>query len=121
MSALVEESRVLDEPRLYVPTAVEQVGRLHAMEFADDWQYATVWRMARSGQRWTTLGPPPGVGWEINSNYQGGVKQQIVPVWSDGSIVMQLTPWRRRVVGMRPWHLKQTVYERVQWGGDPRP
>lgn len=97
-----------------------QLARLHAIEWAPDWQYATVWRFAdvptEQEQEAARKGGPPslfeppagpqaeGSGWELNMDRNGGRAFEVrVPVWSDGAVVIQRVYWRRPRRGLVPY------------------
>lgn len=100
-----------------------QLKRAHAQEWADDWQYATVWRFqqcvtdadeaaARAGGPPHLFEPPAGEGWERNVDQVGGGFWVEPPSWcEDGTVVAQHVYWRRAVSGMRPWHHRAHLHE----------
>ena len=104
--------------RLLGKTWTEQVNDSHRIEHADGWQYCRVWRFARPDDPHPVLGPPAGEGWEQNLCVGDDSGRSVtVPVWSDGSVVMQKTHWRREYRGVVKRHLS----EQVRWDGDPHP
>lgn len=93
----------------------------HGKENASGWQYGRVWRFAKAEDDQPVLGPPKGAGWVLNADFPGGADERCLPRWSNGSVVMQITHWRRESPGMPPADLNKLVHERVTWKGDPRP
>lgn len=86
------------------PTAAERLAQSHAIEWAADWQYATVFRESYPGAPVGNVAEPPeGDGWELNTELGRGGFETITPSWSDGSKVHVKSHWRRRVPGMVPY------------------
>lgn len=102
-------------------TTAERLAGQHARETAEGWQYATVWRFASLHHTQPVLGPPEGDGWEINTDVGDRGQVVVEPSWSDGTIVMQSTRWRRRYPGMTNAHPHRKLGVRVTWDGDPKP
>lgn len=108
----------LPENQLLDKTFSQTVSDAHAIEHAHGWQYCRVWRFARPTDPNPVLGPPQGEGWERNRAVgDDSGRTQTVPAWSDGSVIMQKTHWRRRHAGI----LKKHISEQVRWDGDPHP
>lgn len=102
--------------RLLGKTWTEQVNDSHRIEHAHGWQYCRVWRFARPTDDHPKLNPSDGV-WQLNTAVGSHGFSVTVPAWSDGSVVMQKTHWRRRHAGI----LKKHLAEQVRWDGDPHP
>lgn len=105
-----------DIPRLLDKPWSEQVNDSHAIEHASGWQYCRAWRYARPTDPHPKLQPSEGE-WQLNDVYGDSGLSVTVPAWSDGSIVMQKTHWRRKHVGI----LNKHISEQVRWDGDPHP
>jgi len=108
-----------DEPILLNQTMSEAISAGHAREWVNGWQYCRVWRFARPDDPHPKLQPSEGE-WELNGECGSpGMRGRsvTVPVWSDGSVVMQKTHWRRKHVGI----LNRQLSEQVRWDGDPHP
>jgi hypothetical protein len=114
--------------RVYLPNAAERLASLHAIEWAEGWQYATSWRFVRG--LWTDeqraaarreppaelLIPPTDSGeWEANGNigqlsHRGRTWDVLVPAWChDESVVMQKVYWRRPGWNRPPWHHRSRI------------
>ncbi|MGW6277725.1 hypothetical protein [Kribbella sp. NPDC055071] len=96
---------------------------VHSLSLADNWQYGIVWRLALADEPHLPDEPPAGSGWILDTLRDGGVRTVSVPAWSDGSIVLQRTRWRREAPGMRQWLPRSTVCEdrRPWWLGSRIP
>lgn len=84
-----------------------QVKRNHEREWAQDWQYARLWRFVprpadHSHPPFEPFGPDPleGGGWELNVDRGDGGVETSTPAQVD--VLMQLTYWRRPRPGMMP-------------------
>lgn len=86
----------------------ERMNNQHARQWADGWQYGTVWRFVPRpaddsvSPAFEPFGPDPlpGGGWELNvSAGQLGVETRS-PAQPD--VLMQLTYWRRESPGLLP-------------------
>lgn len=80
----------------------------HAREWSDDWQYGVLWRFVPrpddgTGPTFEPFGPDdlPGGGWELNIDRGEDGTETRSPAQPD--VLMQLTYWRRRSPGMKPW------------------
>lgn len=95
----------------------------HVIEWAQDWQYGVVFRLALADEPHLPDVPPAGDGWVLNTAVAGGVRTVTCPAWSDGSIVLQRTRWRRAAPGARPWLPAARVCEnrRPWWRGSTIP
>jgi hypothetical protein len=104
----------------------DQVGkpsRPHRGEAVHGFEYAHVWRRAAAGTAPEKLGPPEGEGWTLNRDIgDNNGQSELVPAWcKDGSIVMQITHWRRSKPGQWPYRVGSRVSEFIAWDGDPSP
>ena len=102
--------------RLMGKTYSQQLKDSHAIEHANGWQYLRVWRFARPDDPHPVLRPSEGE-WAINWECGKGGQSVTVPAWSDGSVVMQKTHWRRKYSGIS----RKQLAEQVRWDGDPHP
>lgn len=97
----------------------------HDWEGANDWQYGRVYWLALATEPALDDKPPPGKNWILNTNKGDDGRDTVVPAWSDGSIVLRRTYWRRPFPGMcssvrncinvnrRPWWNGSVVPARV--------
>lgn len=113
---------VTDAPRteLFQQTEAERLRLSHQLEWDDHWQYGVVWRFAWADERHNEDGPPDGKGWELNVDIHSAGFERRTPTWSDGSIVMHVTHWRRphpRAYRLSP----RKVTKRIRYEGDPHP
>jgi hypothetical protein len=101
------------------PTREERLKLSHRQEWAHGWQYGIVWRTAKATDTRVQDGPPSGEGWELNiDTHEDGLETRI-PSWSDGSIVMHITHWRRSSPKSKASEIR--VRERIKYDGDPHP
>lgn len=81
-------------PKPRMPDPAEYLEQMHAIEWAQGWQYATVWRPADEPWPEDEQLPPAGSGWERNTHYRDGYEKKVRT---------QVTYWLRRAPGMVPW------------------
>ena len=109
----------MSEPHPYYPDAAERLARWHAIEWADEWQYAKTYRLVHglndeAARKAATadppaelLVPPDGQGWERNVDCADGGWDVVVPAWcKDDTAVLQRVYWRRPGWGRPTWDIK---------------
>lgn len=109
------------QTELFQQSEAERLRLSHQIEWDDHWQYGVVWRFAWANEVRREVGPPPdGNGWELNFDTHLGGFERRVPSWSDGSIAMLVTHWRRphpAAYRLSP----RKVVKRIRYEGDPHP
>jgi hypothetical protein len=97
----------------------------HGWEGARDWQYGRVYWLALASEPPLADEPPPGDGWILNTAMDGGGRTTVAPAWSNGSIVLCRTYWRRPFPGMPTGAYRPNGYVKVDrrpwWNGSNIP